>query len=207
MTRWPMQALQARLDSAHRRHPDRATLADFRADAGLIAAETEALAAAERVITPHAGIAALFGERAVKLDWATPATHSLVSPVHERRIAFPGPTAARKGAHEVRAAARALGLQVSGGGSQLEGPGFWEGVDVVTPEGGWLDGATCVVQPSVIEDQPRRLLAALAAGVPVIATEACGIEPRPGLRLVPEGDADALIAAIREVVEPARQVA
>lgn len=31
---------------------------------------------------------------------------------------------------------------------------------------------------------PRRLLAALAAGVPVIASAACGLAPRPGLSLV-----------------------
>ena len=116
------------------------------------------------------------------------------------------PTAEQDVAIDV-CAALALGLQVSGAGSQLEGAGFWDGVDVVTLDGHWLDGAACVVQPSVIEDQPRKLLAALAAGVPVIATEACGIEPRAGLTLVPEGDADALIAAIQAITEPVREVA
>jgi len=72
MTRMPMAEIQTRLNAAAAIHPERHTLVDFRADAALVAAETEALAAADAIITPHTQIAALFGDRAVRLDWHMP---------------------------------------------------------------------------------------------------------------------------------------
>ena len=53
--------------------------------------------------------------------------------------------------------------------------------------------------PAWVERQPRRLLRALAAGVPVIASEACGLLPQPGLLFVPVGDAEALAKALASV--------
>jgi glycosyltransferase involved in cell wall biosynthesis len=83
-------------------------------------------------------------------------------------------------------------------GSALEGSGFWSGVETLPAGPDWLEGVSVVVQPAVVEDSPRRLLAALAAGVPVIATNACGLDPQPGLTLIPPQDAAALIDALRE---------
>ena len=85
-------------------------------------------------------------------------------------------------------------------GSRLEGPGFWDGVRLAAPEGHWLDGADLVVLPAFVENRPRRLLEALAGGVPVVATPACGLGPAEGLTLVPAGDADALREAIVAVL-------
>ncbi|HEX4862278.1 MAG TPA: glycosyltransferase, partial [Rhizomicrobium sp.] len=191
--RLPMAALQARLDEAARRHPERGSLSDFRADPALAAAESEALAAATRIVTPHADIAALFGERALLLDWQTPRLRFAYAP-ESRRIAFAGPTIARKGAHEVRDAARALGLEIVLMGSELEGAGFWR--DVRTTRN-IADGVSAFVQPAVIEDKPRKLLAALASGIPVVATRECGIAPREGLTLVPSGDLESLVRALK----------
>jgi glycosyltransferase involved in cell wall biosynthesis len=73
-------------------------------------------------------------------------------------------------------------------------------VHLAAPDGHWLDGAELVVFPALVESQPRRLLAALAAGVPVIATPACGIGPRDGLTLVPELDVAALHQALLEAL-------
>jgi glycosyltransferase involved in cell wall biosynthesis len=53
-----------------------------------------------------------------------------------------------------------------------------------------------VVHPALAEAAPRRLLEALAAGVPVIATAACGLAAQPGLTLVPMDDVEALVAAM-----------
>ncbi|HJW40748.1 MAG TPA: glycosyltransferase family 4 protein, partial [Rhizomicrobium sp.] len=64
----------------------------------------------------------------------------------------------------------------------------------------WLDGVTAVVQPALLEDAPRKLLEALASGVPVIATPACGLPPQMGLTLVPADNVDALIAALRQTI-------
>jgi hypothetical protein len=198
MTRLPMAALQARLDAAFAAHPDRATLADYRAEPWQAAAEGEALAAAERIVTPHTETAAMFGERAVLLPWRAPAVPA--SPPRRGAVfVFPGPTVARKGCFELREAARRLGVPVRPLGSQLEGSEFWTGVAVDrAPEGAsWLEGVRAVVHPALVEAAPRRLLEALAAGVPVIATEACGIAPQPGLTFVPPGDARALAEAMR----------
>jgi len=195
MTRLPIGVLQARLDAAAAAHPGRPTLADFRAPGWLAQAEAEALAEAACIVTPHAEIAAMFGDRAVRLDWVSPSPSATGRPaVTPGRIAFPGPTVARKGAHAVRAAALALDLEVVPMGADLEGEGFWTGVRMA-PGADWRTAAA-MVQPALVEDQPRRLLAALAAGVPVIATAACGLPPRPGLTLVPPDDEAALIAAL-----------
>jgi hypothetical protein len=198
MTRLPMAALQARLDAAFAAHPDRATLADYRAEPWLATAESEALAAAERIVTPHTEIAGLFGERAVVLPWRTP---SASAPRRGEVFAFPGPTVARKGAYELRAAAKLIGAPVRPLGAELEGPDFWAGAltDRAPDGASWLEGVRAVVHPALVEAAPRRLLEALAAGVPVIATAACGIEPRPGLTIVMPGDAHALAEAMRAV--------
>jgi hypothetical protein len=201
LTRPPMHLIHARLDAAAAANPERASLADFRAPDWIVAAERAALAQAERIVTPHAELADLFGDRAVRLAWQMPP----VAPAHPhpatKCIAFPGPTVARKGAFELRAIARALDLEVMLLGSELEGPDFWDGVRVHRPPAdagpyGWLDGVAAVVQPAQFEERPRHLLAALAAGVPVIATAGCGLGPQPGLTIVPYGDADALAAAV-----------
>lgn len=194
MTRLPISVLQARLDAAAAKHPERATLADFRAPSWLVRAEDEALVQASHILTPHAEVAALFGERAVRLPWAPPPRSILrVGPI--RRIAFAGPTVARKGAYAVRDAANALDLEVMPLGAELEGEDFWRGVRILPA--GDLAAVDAVVQPALVEDQPRRLLVALAAGLPVIASPACGLDPQPGLTLVEPDNAEALIVALQ----------
>lgn len=200
MTRPPLTHIHAALDSAAVRWPERVTLREYRAPAALVEREAEALAAAERIITPHAGIAALFGGRSILLPWREPPVAPVTRKPGRPAIAFPGPTAARKGAHEVLAAARALGLEVVLLGSDLEGEGFWEGVAVRRQEAGWLSTVDAVVQPALLEDRPRMLLAALASEVPVVATDACGLGARAGLTTVPHGDPHALAAALSHLL-------
>ncbi|MBK9757870.1 MAG: VanW family protein [Nannocystis sp.] len=215
LTRLPLADLHARLDRAAAVLKDSPTLADFRAEAWRVDAEQAALAAADRVITPHAGLAARFPGRCERLAWElpriTPEPADRPSHVHppiarepadrpsspRPLIAFPASTVGRKGAWELRAALRALDREVTVwvAGRPLEGPEFWRGLDV--REGGECPGRPdLVVLPAHIEHQPRALLTALARGVPVIASDACGLDPRPGLVIVPAGDVAALRAAI-----------
>jgi hypothetical protein len=199
MTRMPMEKLQARLDRAAEVNPDRATLADFRAPAGLVAADKAALESADRIVTPHALVASQFPGKAELLDWHMPSALRTPRMPKRRSIVFPGPSIARKGAYEVRALALRLDLEVVLLGGELEGEGFWSGLPVrhvARTDLDWLREAGLVVQPSLIEEQPRSLLAALAAGVPVIATPACGILPKLGITLIPENDPEALVEAI-----------
>ena len=203
MTRLPLADLQTRLDRAFAAHPERATLADFRALPALVTAETEALAYAAHLVTPHREIARLFPDKAVILEWTLPAAqHAAGAAV--RRIAFPGPTIARKGAYDVRAAAKALGIEIVALGSELRRAGF-PGAEIAMhkPAAGadWRKGVAAMVQPAIVEERPRQLLAALASGIPVVATAACGLTARKGVTIVPPDDPDALIAALKLVLD------
>ncbi len=197
MSRLPVQILQDRLDRSLSSHPERTLLGDFRAEPWLVQAEQEALTAARRVITPHRFVAESL-PNSVLIPWARP---KHVEWTLGDAIAFPGPTAGRKGAYEVRAAATSLKLEVFLNGSNVEGEDFWEGVKIrrANPED-WLKGVAVVVQPAILEDRPRQLLEALAAGCPVIATTACGLPDHPNLTIVPDGDIDALIEAVRKTL-------
>jgi hypothetical protein len=199
ITALPMHEIHRQLDEVAALHPDRATLSDFRASAELAELEQDALNAAERIVTPHAEIAKFFGPRALKLPWHVPAACNRKSmAASTRRVAFPGPTVARKGCYELRAAARVLDLEIVPLGSELEGSGFWSDVRTAPSDHThWLDGISVVVQPAIVEQAPRRLLAALESGVPAIATAACGLDPQPGLTIIPSADTDALVAALR----------
>ncbi|MCG2583053.1 glycosyltransferase family 4 protein [Massilia sp. TS11] len=202
MTSLPMQAVQEQLDRAHQRHPYSRTLGDFRAAPALLASEQQALAGAACILTPHTAVAALFAQ-SVLLPWRMPAGRAVVG---GQRIVFPAVTVGRKGAYELRAALRELGLPLTVRGAVVEAPDFWDGLDVrVLPESSpaWLDEAAAVVLPSWLENRPGALLQALAAGIPVVATPACGLPPQPGLRLVPPGEVAALRAALSALREAA----
>jgi hypothetical protein len=199
MTRLPLAALQHQLDRAAFRWPGTPTLADFRADPALLADESAALAEARYWITPHTEIASLGGPRAVLLEWQRPKTRTSAP---GRRVVFPASTLSRKGARELREALDGLDAPLMLGGPVLEDPDFWRGRDTRAAGSDWLAEAAVAVLPAWVEHQPRRLLAALAAGVPVICTPACGIPPQPGITFVPEGDSAALSAAIQSALEP-----
>ena len=202
MTRLSVHELQTRLDQALTAHPDRATLGDFRAPQALADAEAEALAYASRIVTPHAEIARLFSGKAAKLLWKLPLVPAVDRSPLPRRIAFPGPTIARKGAYALRDAARALDLEIVLLGGELEGPDFWRGIRTLKPKAGshWLDGVAAVVQPAIVEERPRYLLMARAAGVPVIATDACGLTSEDEIVRVPADDPAALISALETIL-------
>jgi len=199
MTALPMVRLQQRLDGASAMHRDSVTLGDFRAAQTLLDAETEALRRARKIITPHSEIASIFSEKAEKLNWILPKLPK--QSASGRKVIFPAATVGRKGAFELREAARVLKLSVVVGGPQLEGENFWQDVSVEHANGGnWLDQAGLVVLPAFVENNPRRLLTAVAAGVPVIASTACGLENVSGVTTVPTGNLDALCLAMESAL-------
>jgi hypothetical protein len=202
MTRWPIRDLQFRLDDAVERWPESTTLADFRADEGLVEFESEALQAARKWITPHSGIAANSHSCRIELlDWTLPEC-----PTAEPgdRIVFPASTLGRNGAWELREAMQGGDFEVHVAGANLESEGFWDGLPVFrqSPDRPWHDGAGLVVLPAWTVHRPRRILEAIARGIPVIVTEnGCGLgqlgEAGPDqVDFVPEGDAEALRDAI-----------
>jgi hypothetical protein len=196
MTRLPMAELERVLDVAAAAHPESPTLADFRAPPSLASAEMDALAAARRWITPHTGIAALAGGRAVILPWNQPPVRAIR---RGSKLIFPASTLGRKGAWELRAALRELQLPLVLGGPVLEGANFWEGIPTTPAGTDWLEDTAVVVLPAWVEHQPRRLLQAVAAGVPVIASEACGLTGMPGVTTIPAGKPAALRDALATI--------
>jgi vancomycin resistance protein VanW len=200
MERLPLDLLQQRLDDAARRHPDSPTLGDFRAPEAIVAAEREALAEAAVLHTPSAEIADLLAPRANHLPWAA------ARPMRARRggrtILFPASALGRKGVHALREAIRDLdGIEVLVSGSGVETDGFFDGLPVRRLMSGESPAElAAVVLPAIVEHQPRAILAALAAGLPVIATPACGLGAREGLTSVPPDDAVSLREAIRQVL-------
>ncbi len=196
MTRLPMNELERVLDEAAAARPQSPTLADFRAPSSVATAEKEALAAAKHWITPHTGIAALAGDRARPLAWSIPGGREVR---RGTKLVFPASTLGRKGAWELREALRELRLPLVLGGPVLEGSGFWDGIETTPASADWLDGAAAVVLPAWVEHQPRRLLQAVAAGVPVIASAACGLAGVAGVTTIRTGDVASLRQALARI--------
>jgi hypothetical protein len=202
MTQLPLRQLQQRLDDAFSIHPNSPTLADFRVDDSLLQLEDEALQNAQQLIATHSEIASLFADRVKRLNWSLHGDCPNVrSSTGERRILFPASTLGRKGAYELREAIRELDVQLVLGGPILEDRNFWQGLRT-TPLTA-LDQPTniaAVVLPSLIENRPRRLLAAISAGIPVIASEACGVSNLQGVTTIPTGDSNSLRQAVAKAL-------
>jgi glycosyltransferase involved in cell wall biosynthesis len=171
----------------------------------LLKAEREALRQARRIITPHSHIAELFPTKALLLDWKLP--QPAHTPVKGKKVAFPASTVGRKGAYELREVAEKLGLEVVTFGSELEGKDFWGSVQTqrrsFSPN--WLDDIGIVVLPAYVEHKPRKLLEAIASGIPVIASAECGVKHVPGVITIPVGDVSALCEAIQKVMNGVKQ--
>lgn len=195
MTRLPLEHLETTLDQAATRWPDSRTLSDFRADPKLLSDEAAALNEAEHWITPHSKIARLAGGRAVKLDWEIPPSDEPTETVS--RLLFPATTLGRKGAWELRELDRPLSIS----GPVVEMADFWQGREVELREFS-LEDVAAVILPAWVENQPRRLLKAVAAGIPVIASDACGLEGVDGVTEVETGNVLMLKAAVEVLLGP-----
>jgi len=218
MTRSPLRGLQHALDGAALLHPTSPTLRDFRAPAWLVSAEEAALAAAETLITPHRQLAtdlnAIYPRHVKHIDWALPDQHQYQQlspngepgtvvqrrkePADRQRVLFGASGLARKGAYEMREAARHLPVDLHVLGRAQDSADFWQGIDIkmVEPGADALAGIDCVVLPAFVEHQPRLLLQAVARGIPVICSPACGIAGYAGVTIIDVGNPAALTAAI-----------
>jgi hypothetical protein len=203
--RWPLAELQRRLDEAKSNHPASTTLGDFRADPELVRAESEALAAAGRLITPHRAMARWFGGRAWLVDWEMPEPLE-TTPATTPRIFFPASPLGRKGAFELAAALRGgIAAEVHFIGRAGEGAADpFVGLNSVPSTLDALASCQVLVMPAWIEHQPRLALLALASGIPVIATAACGLPEHPLLHSLESPDSAALAAVLRATLHPAR---
>jgi len=174
MGRYPLGEIHRLLDAAASEVGQSSTIADFRAPAGLVDRERDLLARARRLYTPHHGIAALFPGWAALLAWHHPPRQSHVS---GNRVAFLGPTIARQRPDIARELARGLSQPLVVFGRTVEP--LWEGVAIEARDKGpnWLDGIGAVLHPATLTHEPRPLLEARAHGIPIYATETCGLSP------------------------------
>lgn len=195
MSALPMDAIQQRLDVAAALHLDCKTLRDFRAPRKLLQAEREALAHAARWISPHTQVLALAASQAEPLEWIAPKfPDERVARDGMPTILFPASALARKGVLELVAALQGLPVRMLVPPGAAESDTVWGDVAVerIASIHAGLARADLVVLPAWVEHQPRGLLAAIACGIPVIATAACGLSLSPQWDCVPEGDAAAL---------------
>ena len=99
MVRLPLSLLHTRLNTALSHHPLSVSLAAYRADSSLVAAEQEALAHAGRLITPHSEVARWAGARALTLPWHAPERPRWTA---GRRVVLAGDDDALHGNHALR---------------------------------------------------------------------------------------------------------
>lgn len=200
VNRWPMQELQRRLDEAAARHPQSDTLADFRAADEIVYAEGQALAAAARIVTPHRSIAKHFGAKAILLDWKwTELPARAVDRSRSRTWFFPASALGRKGIYEIAEAFRGTDRELLILGRAREGSSdVLHGVKHRMAALAELPHCAGLLIPAWVEHEPRLALRALASGVPVIASNACGLATHPLLREIDAGDLDALRRALEE---------
>ena len=217
----PLAEIQRRLDAAAMAAtPPCAELSDHRVDAATLDAEWRGLRRADRLLVAHRDVARVLQAAGLSpqlLDWVMPQAAVPVRPgVRDVEapftVVFPASALARKGAAQLAEALR--GLCAAPGrpprlvvlGSPPADAALWHGLDVhySSYASDWLQRADVVVLPAIVEHAPRPLLAALAHGVPVIATAACGLAPHALLTEVPAGDAAALRQALQQVLGTGR---
>lgn len=198
MNRFPVETLQHQLDFAFALHPESTTLHDFRAPETFITWENAALTKANKIITPHGGIAKLFTHKSIQLPWNLPAVNQ--QNPQGKKILFPASSVARKGAIEVKRLALELDLEVIFTGAATEYAEFWKGVKASYQPRPEFHEIACVIYPAFVEHQPRAILRALAAGIPVISTKACGIQQMNHLHLFEPGDYSNMKALVQKVL-------
>lgn len=191
----PMADLQQRLDAATQRWPHLTSLHDFRVQPQCLADEGAALRAAQQVWTPHSAVAhslrAIGLTRVQTVPWQLPAVQRL-EPRDDGEwwVIFPASALPRKGAHWLAQALAGTDAQVGVLGTPSSDPSLWGGLHVhhLGWHSDWLQRASVVALPAVVEHTPRALLQAVAAGLPVLVSEACGLAEVPGVTTLPLED-------------------
>jgi len=170
----------------------------------------QALRGAQRLITPHAEAArhlrSITAPPVELIEWCQPGRTDVDVPSapHTRpTVVFPASALPRKGALEMAEAMRTLGWRLMALGTPSSDAQLWKGIDVehaAYRDPRWLACADVVALPAHVEHAPRALLTAIAHGVPVVATAACGLPAGACATEVVAGDIPGLVRALRRAV-------
>ncbi len=214
----PMREIHARLQRASQQWPQDPTLRDFRADGALLDLEDEALRHASSLVTCHREVARVMRARLnrapLQSNGAQAATSAQVllqpwllptldepgvrTSVPVGPIVWAASALGRKGLHELVGALQGWQGELWVLGSPASDLRVWRGLKVryVSFQGDWWRSAQVLVMPAHVEHTPRAALKALVAGVPVVASRACGIADLPGVCTVEAGDVEGLRQAL-----------
>ena len=220
MTALPMQHIMQTLDRASAQWPDEPSLADFRADAQAAQAEMQALNAAHTIVTAHHAVAnwarSTLHAKVIELPWKRPEIDHPSAAVHPSSdaplIVLLASALPRKGSRELAAALQLLNANghafrvgVLGSLPDASALAHWAGLAPIALDhhSAWWQHARVAVLPAHVAHVPRAALVALAAGIPVVATPACGLPPQAGLSLIGAGDVSALHSALNTVLHTA----
>ncbi|WP_375562692.1 VanW family protein [Bernardetia sp. OM2101] len=198
MTRLPFKKLHERLDFAFSKHTESPTLKDFRVSKELIELENQALTKAQKIITTHSEIAEIFKNKVEKLSWQLP-TISSNTQRKGNKVLFPASALGRKGGYEIKKLTKELNLNLVISGRAIEKDDFWEDLKIESFDGNY-DQISLVVYPTYIEHQPRQILKAIAMGIPVITTTACGLDPSDNIKVFSLNDMDIMKSEIQKIL-------
>ncbi|MCB9251333.1 MAG: VanW family protein [Flavobacteriales bacterium] len=179
MTRPPLENLQQTLDQAYLKYPSSRTLSDFRVSQEILDNDNLSLTGSESILTPHKQIADIFNNKSCQIDWVYPDMKRKY--LKGRDVLFPGSLLARKGAFEIKYLQKKYGFRLKVFGKATESPEFLNDFDFEHTGSDPFENIGLVIYPAYIENQPRILLKALANSIPVIASDACGLNKAEGL--------------------------
>ncbi|QYK52267.1 MAG: VanW family protein [Fimbriimonadaceae bacterium] len=201
LSRIPMALTESLLDEAATQLPDANALADFRVPSRMSRQESQALGFATELITASPYLAEYYShnnKQTVSLiHYILP--NPTRQPSNESQnpyLYFPGPTAARKGAHAVREVAKITGLPIAVAGKNLDTPDFWKDISTLDSKIYTHHGAIAVIAPSALEDRPSQLLQAFMDGVPIITTAMAGLPNSDRIMNVEFNDVDQMVETI-----------
>ncbi|MBX3113871.1 MAG: VanW family protein [Fimbriimonadaceae bacterium] len=205
LSRMPMELTESLLDEAAKQLPEAKALADFRVPSRMSRQESQALGFAAEVITASPYLAEQYpntGKQTASLiKYILPnQTNQPYDEYREPYLYFPGPTAARKGAHAVREVAKITGLPVAVAGKNLDAPDFWKDVTTLDSKIYTHHGALAVIAPSALEDRPSQLLQAFVDGVPIITTAMAGVPKSENIYDVEFNNIDRMVYTMKNLI-------
>src|SRR5690606_27648606 len=140
------------------------------------------------IVTPHKEIAELFRNKVVKAEWKLPNARTQSK---GNKILYPASALARKGCYEMKRLAQDKGFSFMILGEELESDDFFAGLDVQKFNGNFEE-VGLVIYPTYIEHQPRFLLKAMSFGIPIITTQASGLESSDKITIIEFGNYEQL---------------